>query len=97
MMAMRKIAVAVDEALLHRARMEDPGNANKSDEQVVEDPLDPSALVVAPPRRYEASASSSSAGLAFAGSSICSSPPFTSSSSLRTSMSVNPTSSPLES
>jgi len=38
-MAMRKIAVAVDEALLHRARMEDPGNANKSDEQVVEDPL----------------------------------------------------------
>jgi hypothetical protein len=39
MMTTRRISVALDEALLQRARREDPGNANKSDGQVVEDAL----------------------------------------------------------
>ena len=38
-MAVHKITVPLDEALVRRARLEDVGGAGKSDEQVVEDAL----------------------------------------------------------
>jgi hypothetical protein len=38
-MAMRKINLTLDEDLVSRARRQDLGEANKSDEQVVEDAL----------------------------------------------------------
>jgi hypothetical protein len=38
-MAVRKITVPLDEALVRRARLEDAGGTDKSDEQVVEDAL----------------------------------------------------------
>ena len=38
-MAVRKITVPLDEALVRRARLEDVGGKSKSDEQVVEDAL----------------------------------------------------------
>lgn len=38
-MAVRKITVPLDEALVRRARLEDASGAGKSDEQVVEDAL----------------------------------------------------------
>lgn len=38
-MAVRKITVPLDEALVRRARLEDAGGMGKSDEQVVEDAL----------------------------------------------------------
>ena len=38
-MAVRKITVPLDEALVRRARLEDVGGESKSDEQVVEDAL----------------------------------------------------------
>jgi len=38
-MAVRKITIPLDEALVRRARLEDVGGMDKSDEQVVEDAL----------------------------------------------------------